>query len=211
MRVGKMHMHLSHVADMSRDWQSAGMCAISDLKIFGYARHTRDVRLHILHRLCIDEGAESLGRVELFPKRDWDAGRACQDGVRAYIIVPHWLFKPMQADRLGLLAEPLAGGQILATVGINGDRNVRAERLADRFEAFEIDHRVGMADLQFDVTESLFLDSVPAAIKKSILWDREPADVGIVSFESLLCSTPEQLPEWQAGRFGPQIPQGNVD
>ncbi len=88
-------------------------------------------------------------------------------------------------------------------------RGPTAERTA--LDALDVDHRVGMADLELQAPEAVMLDGASALGHQVVLGDRQPADVGIVGFELFLRGAAKQLPQRQARGLGAQIPERDID
>src|SRR5579864_3041671 len=131
--------------------------------------------------------------------------------MRAYVVKPHRLLEPGNIERLRARAKSLTSRQIPSAVGVDGDRDARPDRRANRFDALDVDHRIVMADLQLQAAEAVMLYRPFALGHEVVLCDREPADVGIVRFELFLGRAAKQFPERQARGLGAQIPERNVD
>ena len=96
-------------------------------------------------------------------------------------------------------------------VGVDGDRDARPDCRANRLDPIDVDHRVVMADLEFQAPEAVMLYGSPTFGHQVVLGDRKPTDVGVIGFELFLGGAAEQLPERQTCGLGAQIPERDVD
>ena len=106
--------------------------------------------------------------------------------MRGNIVVPRRFLEPEEIERFRTDAEAPAGRQVPFSIGIDGDRNARPNCIAHRFDPLDIDHRIGMADFELEAAETAVLDGAQAFFDETILGNRQPADIGIVSLELLL-------------------------
>src|ERR1700691_160401 len=131
--------------------------------------------------------------------------------MRADVVKPHGLFEPEYVERLSARTKALAGWQVPAPVGIDGDRDARTDRCTHGFYPLDVDHRIGVTDLELQPSKAIVFDGASALGDQVTLRNREPADVGVVGFQFLLSGAAEQLPERHAGCLRPEIPKRDID
>ena len=208
---GQVQMNLNHIADVRHDRQAMGQGQVGHLPPFSDAGQAHGVGLDVMNRAGPDEVAEVVEAVKLLAQGQRRGQFLGQRGVTVEVVVPDRLLEPADVVIGEVAADGQGRGQVPAAVGIDHELDARPDGRADSFDALQIVVGVGAADFDLDAAVAVGFNQRPAVIDQLVEAPVEPAAVGVVAFNGFSGAAAQKLPERQAGHFGLDIPQRDVD